>query len=79
MATLSLKLPAALAARLDAAARRRGINKSELVRQALEAFLEGGLLKEKATFGDAARDLIGCLDGPRNLSSVSRRLQDYGR
>ena len=39
MSTVSLKMPEELATRLDAAARRRGMTRSALVRDALEAYL----------------------------------------
>jgi predicted transcriptional regulator len=79
MATVTVKLPDALAARLKSAVKRRGRSQSALFREALEAHLE---LEEEALAGtclEVARDLAGSLQGPSDLSFHRRHLRDYGR
>lgn len=77
MASISLKLPDPLAARLDALARRRRISRSELVREALEALLEEG--GGSPTVGELAGDLVGSIAGPEDLSTSRQRMRGFGR
>jgi hypothetical protein len=79
MRSLSLKLPEALDARLEATAKRSGQSKSELMRQALEAFLGGKRGVAAGSCLDLAGDLAGCLRGPGDLSFNKKRLRGYGR
>lgn len=76
--TLSLKVPAELERRLRRAARRRSAPKSELMRRAIERYLDA---EEPAADSFAARaaDLAGSVDGVPDLSSHKRHLRDYGR
>ena len=76
--TLTLKLPDGLATRLQAAVRKRGRTQSQIVREALEAHLDGGSTGAE-TFLDRARDLAGSVSGPSDLSSNPRHLRGYGR
>ena len=78
MSTVSLKMPEELATRLAAAARRRGITRSALVRDALESYLRRGGAGN-GTAADLARDLIGVLEGPRDLSEHSKHTKGFGR
>jgi len=76
--TITLKLPNALAARLQAAVQKRGRTQSEVVREALEEHLND----QAAVVGsclDLARDLAGTVSGPVDLSSNPRHLGGYGR
>jgi hypothetical protein len=77
--TLTLKLPAAMDARLARLARRRGMSKSAVVREALTAILEDGRRLKGLTAHDLAKDLCGCLEGPGDLSSNKKHLEDFGR
>ena len=80
MTTLSLKLPAGLNARLEAAAKKKGRTKSEVAREALEAFLGAGASSRGGgSCFDLARDLAGSLKGPGDLSYSKRRLRGYGK
>ena len=80
MKVLSLKLPEALDRKLAAAVRRRGTRKSELVRQALERYLEDSQDVRRGSFLDLAGDLVGCVkDAPADLSSNPRYLAGFGR
>jgi hypothetical protein len=81
MKTISLKLPAGLHARLDRAARHRKQSKSELVRTALEQFLNGKHRAEPAGPVSAlvlAGDLVGCAEGPGDLSADPRYMEGFG-
>jgi hypothetical protein len=80
MTTISLKLPTGLHAKLDRAARHRGQSKSELVRIALEQFLNGGTdIDGPPSALDLAGDLTGCVEGPGDLSINQKNLEDFGR
>ena len=79
MKTLSLKLPDALEARLTGRASQTGRTKSELVREALIEFFRKENDGGAGSCFDLARDLAGCVEGPRDLSSNPRHLRGYGR
>ena len=78
MSTVSLKMPEELATRLAAAARRRGMTRSALVRDALESYLRL-VGPGNGSAAELARDLIGVVEGPRDLSQHSKHLKGFGR
>ena len=70
---ISLRLPEALLRRIDREARKQRVRRSDLVRQALEAFLNS----QAAVVGDQpynrVRDLVGSLSGgPPDLGERHR-------
>ena len=68
-------MPDELASQLTAAASQRGISRSALLRDALEAYLQ------KAETGSAANlvgDLIGAFKGPKDLSRNPKHLDGFG-
>lgn len=79
MRTVSLKLPEALYGGLTSLAERRGLSRSALIRTALREFFE----RERESVRDSAlrqlEDLVGCVDGPEDLSSNKAYLDDLGR
>jgi predicted transcriptional regulator len=77
MTTVSLKLSDDLAARLDALAARRGVSRSQVMREALEALVHGR--KRGAVVADLAADLMGRFEGPGDLSSNPEHLEGFGR
>lgn len=79
MTTISLKIPEALKERVKAAAARRGTPRSALVREAIEAYLERGGQTQAGSCLDLAGDLIGSLEGPRDLSTNKKYLMGFGR
>jgi Arc/MetJ-type ribon-helix-helix transcriptional regulator len=80
MPTVTLKLPGGLAARLNAAVRRRSSTRSAVVREALEAHLESAGEGGAESCLELAGDLVGSLEGlPRDLSSKRRHLRGFGR
>lgn len=78
MSTVSLKMPEELATRLAAAARRRGMSRSALVRDALEFYLRR-VGTASGSAADLARGLVGVLEGPRDLSENSKHMKGFGR
>lgn len=78
MKTVTVKMPKALANRLALVVRERGGNRSEVVRQALEAHLDKP--RTGTSCLDLARDLAGTVDAaPPDLSTNRRHLRRYGR
>ena len=72
MKTLTVRLPDALVAQIDAEARRRKLSKSDVVRERLSRRVRGG--RREPTSLDAIADLIGSVDGlPRDLSARTKR------
>jgi metal-responsive CopG/Arc/MetJ family transcriptional regulator len=78
MKTLSLKLPPALGRELEALAQRRSMSKSSLVREALARYLSGPHAT-KGSFLERAGKLVGCVEGPPDLSVNAEHLQGFGR
>jgi Arc/MetJ-type ribon-helix-helix transcriptional regulator len=81
MKTLTIRLPAQLLAQIEAEGRRRGISKSDVVRERLtRAAAENS--EQPASF-EAILDLIGSVEGcPADLSSRVRehlKATGYGR
>lgn len=82
MKTISLKVPAALHARLNRASKQRRQTKSQIVREAIEQFLndEHHLPKKRSISAlELAGDLVGCVAGPGDLSTSPKHLEDLGR
>lgn len=79
MKTLTLKLPHELDAKLAATARRRDTTKSDVVRQALAVYLNGGDNAGKGTFLELAADLVGSVEGPGDLSHNPKYMDDFGK
>jgi predicted transcriptional regulator len=77
--TLTVKLPRPLAARLSARVRSRKTTRSALVREALEGYLEAEGSQREGSFLSLARDVIGSVTGPTDLSSSKRHRRGYGR
>jgi metal-responsive CopG/Arc/MetJ family transcriptional regulator len=75
MKTLSLKLPAGLSVKLDRTAKNSGLSKSEVVRAALEQFLQ----KEHPLSAlELAGDLVGRVKGPGDLSTNPKYIKGFG-
>lgn len=77
--TISVKIPRPLAARLSAAVHRRKATQSLIVREALEAHLRTGASSDIGSFLELARDIVGSVVGPVDLSTSRRHLHRYGR
>ena len=83
MSVLTCKLPLALDGRLADLARRRGVPKSVLVREAIEAKVaEEAVSPENppANLIEALGDSVGSIaSGKRDLGRNKKHLQGYGR
>jgi hypothetical protein len=75
--TLTVKVPNSLDARLSALARRRGLERAVIVRDALIRYLSNP--DTEGSFLDLARDHAGCVSGPPDLSVSKNDLEGYGR
>jgi hypothetical protein len=82
MKTLTVRLPEALVAQLEAESRRRNISKSDVVRERLTRTERGRRLSTASPL-DAITDLIGSVDGlPHDLSAQTKKYlksTGYGR
>jgi predicted transcriptional regulator len=79
MKNVSLKLPDGLHAKLDEISKRRGAAKSDVIRDALEAYFAGEKNGSRASCADLAGDLIGSLVGPVDLATNPKHLAGYGQ
>ena len=76
MTTISLKLPEMLLRDLEAEARNRGVTKSTLIREALEARLRRARARHRVTCLDLIGDLVGSQPGPADASTNPRHLDE---
>jgi hypothetical protein len=79
MKTVSIKVPKAIDTQLSALARRRRTTKSALIRSALDDLVARRGAPRAGSALDVVRDLVGCLDGPADLSTSRARLAGFGR
>ena len=81
MNTLTVKIPRSLDEAIVQASARRHINKSELVRRALDLYLRQREDEQPFVSAlDQAGDLVGCFTGgPKDLSSNPEHLAGFGR
>ena len=81
MKTLTVRLPEPLAAQIEAQSLGRGISKSDVVRERLQA--ASGQAGRRAAPVEAIADLVGSVDGlPADLSGRKKRYlrtTGYGR
>jgi Arc/MetJ-type ribon-helix-helix transcriptional regulator len=72
MKTLTVRLPEALVAQIEAESRRRRLSKSDVVRERLTG-AEGSRRRRPALL-DAIADVVGSVDGlPRDLSARTKK------
>jgi hypothetical protein len=79
MKTISLKISKSLEQRLQQSAAEAGVNKSELLRQALERYLSQSKLPSKSSVVALAGDLVGCFRGPTDLSTNEDYFDEFGQ
>lgn len=72
---VTVKLPRQLEERLAELAEARRCSRSDLVREALVAYVSAASPSAVA----AAADLIGAFDGPADLSTNPKYLDDFGK
>ncbi|HZR04147.1 MAG TPA: ribbon-helix-helix domain-containing protein [Burkholderiales bacterium] len=79
MKTVTIKLPSTLDAKLAAIAERRGArSKSEVIREALDRFVATEQAMEPGSLLEALEDFAGVLEGPTDLSTHPKYLEDFG-
>ena len=79
--TLTVKIPPGLDEALARASAREHVNKSELVRRALDAYIRQAERTQPFLSAlDQAGDLVGCFrGGPADLSSNPEHLAGFGQ
>jgi hypothetical protein len=77
--SLTVRIADALDRRLVAEARKLGVSKSQMVREALEVYLEMSATRIGLSMYDLTRDLAGAFEGPPDLSTNPKYLEGYGR
>jgi hypothetical protein len=79
MKTISVKVSEELDIKLTAVAARRRESKSALIRAALDHIVESSDTITPNSCFDLAKDLIGSVEGPADLSYNKKHLKGYGR
>ena len=76
--TISVRLDEKRKRRLSRAARERRVSQSEIVRQALDAYLDNGAPTEESSLYDRIKDIIGSVHGlpPDGSTRVSEYFYD---
>ena len=78
MKTISLKLPNPLHAQLERLAKSRAQTKSAIVRKALEEMLNGTCRMKPVSALELAGDVVGCCEGPGDLSTNPKYMEGFG-
>jgi hypothetical protein len=78
MTTMTVKMPERLSVRLRDEAAGLGMNCSQFIRKAVEDLLAGADRPAKGTCLSLARDLAGCVDGPRDLATNPKYMEGFG-
>ena len=72
MKTLTVRLPEAVVAQIEAESRRRNLSKSDVVRERLTG--AQGSRRQQPVLLDAISDILGSVDGlPRDLSTRTKK------
>ena len=79
MKTLTVKVPEELDLKLEAVAAKRGESKSNLIRTAIISILKENKAVIPNSCLDMAKDLVGSVEGPSDLSFNKRHLKGYGK
>lgn len=79
MTTLTMKVSEDLEKTLTEMASTRGVSRSLLIRELLQASLRNVRNHEAVSCLDVASDLAGSVEGPTDLSTSARHMRDFGR
>jgi len=79
MKVLTVKVPEELDLKLTTVAARRRESKSALIRAALNHIVKSSEAITPNSCLDHAKDLIGIVEGPADLSYNNKHLNGYGR
>lgn len=75
MQPISLKLSEDLEALLERLSQERNMPRSVIIREALRAYAAG---ERPSSATSVAGDLVGSLNGPRDLSTAARHMDGFG-
>jgi hypothetical protein len=75
---VTLKLPRVLAGRLRALSRKKGKPQAELLREGLTLRLEAETTQRRGSVLDLIEDLVGSVEGPRDLGRNPKHLRGFG-
>lgn len=78
MKNVSLKMEEGMERKLAATAKSLQTTKSSVVREALERYFAGSSASPTGSCLDLAGNLVGCIDGPSDLSSNPDYLEGFG-
>jgi predicted transcriptional regulator len=78
MNTLTLKVPEGIKEKLTTYSKKKGISRSEIVRNALLDYFDKDDLGREGSFLDLAKDLAGSVNGRPDLSSNKESFRGYG-
>jgi hypothetical protein len=79
MKTLTVKVSEELDLKLAALAKKMGESKSNLIRSAIEHIVTSNHAMAANSCLDLARDLVGSVEGPPDLSQNKKHLAGYGQ
>ena len=79
MDTLTLKIPSIMKEKLKTYSKRKGLSKSEIVRNALVDYFDADDLGKQGTFYDLAKDIAGSVKESPDLSTNKKHLSGYGK
>ena len=79
MKTLSVKVPEELDLKLAAVAKKIGESKSNLIRTAIEHIITSSSAITANSCLDLAKDLVGSVEGPTDLSHNKKHFAGYGQ
>lgn len=79
MDTLTLKISSGIKEKLKTYSKRKGLSKSEIVRNALLDYFERDDMDKPGTFYDLAQDLAGSVKSKSDLSTNKEHLTGYGQ
>ena len=79
MKTISLKVTGSLDEKLAKVAGQRGASKSAVVREAIEAYIRSEKDIRTGSCLELARDLIGRVKGPPDLSVHRKYMKGFGK
>jgi predicted transcriptional regulator len=79
MDSLTLKISSAIKEKLKIYSKRKGLSKSEIVRNALLDYFERDDFDKEGTFYDLAQDLAGSINTNSDLSTNKKYLTGYGQ
>jgi metal-responsive CopG/Arc/MetJ family transcriptional regulator len=79
MDTLTLKVPEFLKEQLNTVAKKKGLNRSEIIRDALTEYFSKDDSDRQVSFYDLSKDIAGSINAASDLSINKRYLDGYGR